>query len=728
MRRLLIVSNRLPVSVSKKKGKIIFSQSAGGLATGIGSFYQSYESLWIGWPGLSTNVDYERAEIREKLSENKMFPVFLTRDQVEKYYEGFSNKTIWPLFHYFTEYTVYNDRLWNAYQRVNSIFCDELNKIARPDDIIWVHDYQLMLLPQMIRELFPDITIGFFLHIPFPSFEIFRTLPWRNIILDGILGSDLVGFHTYDYVRHFISSVVRLKGLEHSLGKFTINDRIIKIDSFPMGIDYDKFANASDQDDVQKNIENLKKETKDKKVIISIDRLDYSKAIPQRLKAFDLLLRENPDLRGKIKLVLSIVPSRLKLEHYKRLKIEIDELVGRINGNYGTFGWTPIWYLYRNFPFEMLTAMYSISDVALITPFRDGMNLIAKEFIACKKDGKGVLILSDMAGASDELGEAIMINPNDIRSIKEALVQALELAGKEQVKINKKMQQKLQRYGVKRWAKDFIETLLRTKHEQHHLLSKRIDAKIRKKIVSDYSKAKKRLIFLDYDGTLVPFSKDPCKAGPDDELLNILLTLSKTEENEVVVISGRDKNTLQKWLGHLNIAIVSEHGAWLRIKGSPWETIEPLEQEWKKGIRPIIESYVDKTPGSLIETKEFSLVWHYRKADPGLAEMRARELVDTLQILTRNLDLQILEGSKVVEVKNYGINKGKAASKWLNENDWDFIFAVGDDWTDEDLFRAIPSDGYSVKVGYTSSAATYCLKSSKEVRKLLTEFTKVKQL
>ena len=247
---MLIISNRLPISVTKKKGELDFIPSTGGLATGLSSFYQTYESVWIGWPGIITRNADEKQVISTKLKNDNMFPVFLSKSQIEKYYEGFSNKTIWPLFHYFTQYVIYDNKLWEAYRDVNINFCEEVLEIAQADDIIWIHDYQLMLLPGLIREKLPEATIGFFLHIPFPSFEMFRTLPWRNDILHGLLGADLIGFHTYDYVRHFLSALTRLIGLDSTLGKLLFEDRTIKADSFPMGIDYQKFANSAQQKSV----------------------------------------------------------------------------------------------------------------------------------------------------------------------------------------------------------------------------------------------------------------------------------------------------------------------------------------------------------------------------------------------------------------------------------------------------------------------------------------------
>ena len=719
MQRILIVSNTLPVRIVKRKGLLNVHPSPGGLATGLSSFSDSTKNVWIGWPGLSPANANEKKHIEEQLQSQKIYPVYLQQSDIEKYYEGFCNKMIWPLFHYFTQYAVYDQAHWESYKKVNHLFCEAVLHVAEPEDTIWVHDYHLMLLPGLIREKLPQATIGFFLHIPFPSFEIFRLIPWRTEIMQGLLGANLIGFHTFDYVRHFLSSATRLLGLEHTWGTLTQGDRMIKVDSFPLGIDYEKYASASSEPSVKKEITKHLKKIGERKIVISIDRLDYTKGILQRLEAFHLFLDKYPEYHEKVTLILVAVPSRSKVETYRQLKHQVDEFVGRINGEHGTIGWIPVWYLYRSFPFTGLSALYSIADVALVTPFRDGMNLIAKEFIANKEDGSGVLILSEMAGAAHELGEAIIINPNNAEEIADAIHDAMILPEEEQIKRNREMQKKLKRYDVSRWAEDFMDKLIQAKELQGKMLTKHVDHQIRRNIVSDFSAAQRRLIFLDYDGTLISFAGTPQQATPDDGLIKLLERIAGTKGNTLVLISGRDKKTIDAWFGSLDIGLVAEHGAWLQERGQPWETIEPLSQEWKDEIRPILESYVDRTPGSFIETKEFSLVWHYRQASPGLAELRSRDLVENLVYLTANLDLQVLEGSKVIEVKNAGVHKGRAAQRWLRKEKWDFILAIGDDWTDEDLFKALPESAYSIKVGFASSVARHNLRSHHEVRELL---------
>jgi len=718
--RLVIVSNRLPVTAVKKEGKFQLEASAGGLATGLRSVSRAKDSLWVGWCGVARErLKGHEDEIDVMLKAVKCRGVRLTRHDVEYYYHGFSNKTIWPLFHYFPIYTVYDRHFWDAYKRVNMEFCDEVVKVAEKGDTIWIHDYQLMLLPRMLRDRLPDATIGFFLHIPFVSSEVFRLLPWRQEILEGILGADLIGFHTYDYVRHFSESVLRVCGYEHNFGYVSVGNRTVRVDAFPMGIDYKHYSAAGERPGVQEQMGRIRKRIGDRKLILGIDRLDYTKGIPERLEAFDLFLERNQEYRDKVTLVMVAVPSRTGVEHYRMLKRRVDELVGRINGKYGSIDWIPVWYMYRAVPFDKLIALYKLSDVALVTPLRDGMNLIAKEFVTSKADGRGVLILSEMAGAAKELGEAIIVNPNNQEEIVSAMEQALSMPEEEQIERNRVMQHRLARYSIGGWVGDFMDRLESVKRLQAERGISRLTAHVESRIVKDYKAGVKRLILLDYDGTLVPFTSWPKRAQPDQRVSSLLGRLARNRKNEVVIVSGRDRETLERWLGPLGVGLVAEHGVWVREPKGDWEAMEILKDDWKTQIRPLLELYVDRTPGSFIEEKSFSLAWHYRKADPGWGSTRARELRDDLENLVANLNIGVLEGSKVIEVKDSGINKGRALSGWLARGPWDFILAIGDDWTDEDMFEALPDTAYSIRVGLSATRARYNVESHEEVRSLL---------
>lgn len=721
MSKLIIVSNRLPVNIERRKGGFSFQQSVGGLATGISSFYKTYESIWIGWPGIdSDKIEKNKDGIRKRLaSDFNCHPVFLPRKDFDNYYSGFCNNTIWPLFHYFPQHTLYKENFWKSYKHINELFCEEVLTIAKDGDIIWIHDYQLMLLPKLLREKLPDATIGFFLHIPFPSFELFRILPWRNKILEGLIGSDLIGFHTYDYALNFLKSSQRLLGYEPDMGQIHSQDRIVKVDTFPMGIEFKRYYQSREDPKVQKEIEKLKKDVGNYQVILSIDRLDYTKGIIERLEGFNTFLEKNPEYKEKVVCILVAVPSRSQVTQYKMLKSQVDELIGKINGKHGTVGWTPIHYLYKFLPFATLTALYNIADISLVTPLRDGMNLIAKEYIATKTDGNGVLILSEMTGAAKELGEALIVNPNNNEEMADAIKKALEMPGLERVEKIRIMQKRIKRYNVVKWAEDFVGKLKSTKKLQEETHTRVLKIEEVEKLEKNYKKSSRRLFFLDYDGTLIQFFDKPEDAEPDNEVLGLLESLSSNKKNEVVLISGREKETLNKWFGHLNLNIISEHGVWMKKKQKSWEMLKPLKNDWKDEIREILELHVDRTPGSFIEEKEFSLVFHYRRVDPEIGSVRVSELIDNLLGLTSNKNLQVLEGHKVIDIKNSEINKGHAVMKWISKNNWDFILSIGDDVTDEDMFSILPDSAYSIKVGLQPTAARYNIQSPVEVISLL---------
>jgi len=719
MSRLLIVSNRLPITIAKEQDKLSYSPSAGGLATGLDSLDNPMERLWIGWIGMAIEEDRERATIEKDLYKDNLIPVFLNQEDIELFYEGFSNKVIWPHFHYFTQYTTYEDSYWESYKRVNELFAAAIIQQVVPGDTIWIHDYHLLLLPALLRKQLPDTPIGFFLHIPFPSYEVFRILPWRKALLEGVLGADVIGFHTYGYMRHFLSAVYRISGFENNFGKLLVDGRSINVEVFPMGIDYWKYATHEIVLSGEDHSFQIGRLAKKRKLILSIDRLDYTKGIPQRILAFEQFLNEHKEYQGKVILFLIVIPSRSNVDQYQDLKEEVERLVGRINGAYGTFEWFPIRYHHRSLTFPELSALYRESHIGLITPLRDGMNLIAKEFVASKeKSRKGVLILSEMTGASNEMTDALIINPQDSNAIVRALKQALEMTGAEQRWRMRKMQNQLKKYDVKYWGTSFLNELGKIGEESYNKKEVQLNKASVKELIDAYQQASKRLIVLDYDGTLMNFHVDPQAVSPDEDLLNLLSSLLEDDKNRVVINTGRDKTTINKWLGHLPIDFAAEHGVWIK-KGDNWLQNPGLRSEWKKEIRPVLEQLVERTPGSFIEEKDFSLAWHYRRADKNLGAKRVRESKDVLAYLIANLDLQILDGNKVVEVKNTGVSKGQATMEWLHLEEWDFVLAIGDDHTDEDIFKVLPPKSFSVKVGEDPSIANYRIRTVEQVRELL---------
>jgi len=734
-RRLIIVSNRLPFAVQEEAGKFQFSQSAGGLVTGLSSFLKTMRSssssisdyIWVGWPG-TTVSDQGRAVLKSAaLSQYDCYPVFLSVEEMERFYLGFCNSTIWPLFHYFPSKAVYSKEFWQQYKKVNHMFGQAIFEILQPNDLLWIHDYHLMLLPSIVRAKSPGTLTGFFLHIPFPSYEIFRLLPaeWRREILEGLMGADLLGFHTYDYTQHFLQCVVRILGHDHTMGQILTAERVVKTETFPMGIDFENFASATTDPQVERETQELKKSFPGAHIILSVDRQDYTKGILNRLAAFELLLETNPQYRGKIVLVMIVVPSRIGVEHYDKTKKHIEELVGKINGQFGNIKWTPVVYQYKHIPFKSLVALYKLSDVGLVTPLRDGMNLVAKEYIASRTDNTGVLVLSEMAGSAKELGEAIIINPNNPEEISLAIVDALEMPIEEQQRRNRLMRNRIRRYNVIRWAEDFINTLFSVQDTQNRFYAKLMTEDIRRSLSERYAHSKRRAIFLDYDGTLVPFFRRPEMAKPSAEVSILLKRLSQDNRNTIVLISGRDKSTLQEWFGESSMKLVAEHGIWLKNPNEEWKLFKEQTADWKSRIQPILELYADRLPGSFVEEKEFTLVWHYRAADPEQSSALARELQDHLTIFTANIDLQVIRGNKIIEVRAAGINKGSVGLHYLSSDIFDFVLAAGDDWTDEDLFKVLPDSAISIKVGIANTHARFTAQNIQEIHRLLQAFTAI---
>ena len=737
MSKTIIISNRLPLQVNIENDRIEVTPSVGGLATGLKSFHRDGDSVWIGWSGLTNEEIPEdlREKVYSEARKEACIAVNFTSEEIDGFYYGFSNRSIWPLFHYFMEYTEWNAQHWEIYKNVNQKYADVVVDHFSDGDTIWVHDYQLLLVPQMIREKRPNASIGFFNHIPFPSYEVFRTIPWREEILKGMLGANLIGFHTYDYERHFLSSVSRILRHPVNFNEVSLQDRTVKVDSFPMGIDYESFEQAAlnhsheklgTESDLQQRLNDHRKKSPDSKLILSIDRLDYTKGIAHRLRAFEYFLEKYPQYIGNIRLIMLAVPSRSNVPQYQLLKKEIDELVGRINGKFATVNWIPIWYFYRSMPFENLIDLYTSCNIALLTPIRDGMNLVAKEYIATRTDKTGVLILSEMAGAAQEMNEALIINPNNFEQISDAIYQAINMPEEEQIRRNTLLQKRLKRYSVEKWAGDFIKALEKSHEARNIFKATLITPALEEDIMNQFNKAQNRIFFLDYDGTLLNFVDKPDQAIPDPELLQLIHSLCELENTKVVLISGRDKETLGTWWQEVPVELIAEHGVWVRKMGKDWQLNEKVQKNWMEMVRPVIETFCDRTPGSFIEEKDYSLAWHYRKSDPDLGEMRANELSTVLKELISNHGLSVLEGNKVLEIKSSGVNKGKAANKFLLRNKFDFIFAIGDDWTDEFLFKELPEGSITVKVGVQNTGAKFFIHDTHGVRKLLKKFSESK--
>ncbi|MGB9808303.1 MAG: bifunctional alpha,alpha-trehalose-phosphate synthase (UDP-forming)/trehalose-phosphatase [Thermosulfidibacteraceae bacterium] len=722
--KVLLVSNRLPFSIGSD---LTFSKSPGGLASGVETFLKKADFiddyLWIGWPG--RHLDRKTLDLlRPKFKRHKVVPVDIPQKYLDKFYNGFCNRTLWPLFHSFTGYVVYDDSYWESYRIVNEIFFKEVSKYVDDSSFIWIHDYHLMLLPSMLREQFPNASIGFFLHIPFPPPEVFMQLPWKGEIFRGLLGCDLIGFHIHEYTSNFLRTLTRLWGIDHRMGNFEYEGRLIRVDTFPMGIDFDLFSSAYKMRRVQRYFREINKSLKGKRIIFSADRLDYTKGIYNRLLAFEGLLLKRPDLHGKIVLIMVVVPSREGVEHYQRMKKQLEEKISEINGRFGKLDWIPVIYYYRLLGFEELVAHYLASNVMLVTPLKDGMNLMAKEFVASRSDLKGVLILSEFAGSARELGEAVLVNPNSINELTNALEEALELPESEQSIRLMSMRDRLKRYDVVKWGREFLNTLSLLRNEKIKLETKGLEHHFGD-IVTRFHSASQRILFLDYDGTLVPIAPRPHIAAPDREVRELLNNLVLNEGTDVVIISGRKKEDLETWFSGIMVTLVAEHGLFVKEPDEDWRLLFSVSSDLKeaiKHIRNVMEIYVDRLPYSFIEEKDYSISFHYRTSDLELAKLRIPELIDELLILIRNMQVNLIFGRKVIEVRPAGTGKGIAAQYFLGRRDYDFILAAGDDATDEELFRSLPEDAVTIKVGLERSHAKFSTKSYRELRRLLENF------
>jgi trehalose 6-phosphate synthase/phosphatase len=727
--RLIIVSNRLPLTFQSPFNKTDpCKRSIGGLVTGIESYLKSaghtasdFEShLWVGWTGTFASTESEELEINSVCHSMGYMPVFFDKTVVERYYHGFCNRTVWPLFHHFPHLVEFDENDWIAYQQANEAFCRSLKKIIRDDDVVWIHDYHLMLLPQLLRQEYPHLAINFFLHIPFPTIDLFRHLPKeiQSSILGGIMGADVVGFHTYQYAKDFLDAGFKTLGVAHRENSCHFNDRNVSVDVFPMGIDYGGICELAKSTACETIRDAIKRDFRRFKLMLSIDRLDYTKGILNRLIAFDALLKDFPQWREKVVLMLIVAPSRREINSYQQMKRAIDEWVGNINGEHSTNTWTPIIYQYRQYDLMNLCALYGASDIGLVTPLRDGMNLIAKEFVASHHEKDGVLILSEMAGAITELTDAISVNPFNPSEITNAMNRALEMSATEMVDRNTRMHRRLEQYDVVHWADDLMQKTLSVKKMQSGVGSKLLNDDTQQMLVSDFKRAKSRLLLFDYDGTLAPFAENR-EAIPSQQLLSTLRQISGNAGNKVVIISGRDRKTLSAWFQDVNVSFGADLGAWVNDNGN-WILLSGFDTAWKTEFERLLKRYATKLPGSSIEEKECALVWDYRNTDPGLRLLRVGQLEYELQqILPGYTQLDCLKGNNSFIIRNIGSNKGDAAAYWLSENNYDFILAIGDDDADEELFNALPAGAHSLRVGHGATTAKYYIPRQELVSKLL---------
>ncbi len=684
---LIVASTRLPVTMTRGDDGWEVAESPGGLVTALKPVMKHRKFTWLGWPGTHVEEGEQKAVARE-LGRHGTSPVFLPKEHVDGFYQGFSNEVLWPLFHNFTERSHFNRESWRSYQVVNQIYADAIAKLASPSCLIWIHDYQLALVPQMLRAKGLGCPIGFFLHIPFPSAETYRTLPVAEDLLRGVLGADLIGFHAYEYVSHFRTSVLRVLGIESEPAAIRLHSREVSLDVMPIGIDPDEVHTMVRSDEARNEVTELERTYAGKRIIVGVDRLDYTKGIPQRLEAFEELLEKHPEWRENAVLIQVAAPSRTGVEEYQQLKRVVDELVGRINGHYATPSHTPVIYINQSISRVRLAGLYRAADVALVTPLRDGMNLVALEYVAARGNSGGTLILSEFAGAAHCLPGARLVNPFNTSQVASVLHDALENDGSSESFSH--MARFVGQNTAHYWAKSFLTELEQVRGDPQHV-SKVL--KVGDEPVRSLAKnAKAPLVLLDYDGTLRAYVTTPKDAVPDERILSVLRRLA--ERAHVYVVSGRDAKTLDAWLGALPVGLVCEHGLAIKSPGSgEWQRRTNVSgSALSRVVRPLFEDFVRRTPGSSIEQKQAAIAWHYRGADPEYGAFQAKELLTRLEDLLKRRPYKVLRGSRVIEVRHEHVTKGSAVGHLLERHpNADFLFVAGDDRTDEDMMTAIPS-------------------------------------
>ncbi|CAG8479648.1 5800_t:CDS:10 [Acaulospora colombiana] len=690
--RLLVVSNRLPVTITKTNDEYAFRMSSGGLVSALSGLKKMMTFTWIGWPGLHIPEE-ERKVVTEKLKEHSCLPVFVNDDLADRHYNGFSNSILWPLFHYHPGEITFNQEDWDAYESVNGLFADAINNIVQDGDLVWIQDYHLMLLPSMLRERIgdnkQDVKIGFFLHTPFPSSEIYRE------VLIGVLSSDLIGFHTYDYARHFLSSCTRILGLSTMPNSADYEGRHVHVGTFPIGIDPEKFIEGLNQSKIQERIKALEEEFKDVKLIVGVDRLDYIKGVPHKIHAFEVFLSEHPEWVGKVVLVQVAVPSRQDVEEYQNVRNLVNELVGRTNGKFGTVEFVPIHFIHRSVSFDELVALYAVSDVCLVSSTRDGMNLVSYEYVSCQQKKNGVLILSEFAGAAQSLNGSLIVNPWNAEELSNAIYEAVNMP----ISLRKSNHQKLYRYVNKytaaNWGTSFVNEL-----KEYGVREKLRHLEFRKTVESAKS-AKKRVILLDYDGTLTSTGTMPEFANPSSNILRILkhpqCLQGQVDPTKHGISDGR--------------IIIDETDGWYRL-------VEQVDPAWKEKILPLFSHYTERTPGSFIEEKEINITWHYQGADSEFGNWQASELQVNLEKLLCHIPLSALEVRPVTVDKSTAV---RAIIKDLrqSEDDVDFVLCIGDSKSDEPVFsilKELMPDCYTSTVGKKQTEAKYYLENNPKTR------------
>ncbi|HEX5466552.1 MAG TPA: trehalose-phosphatase [Candidatus Limnocylindrales bacterium] len=766
MPRLILVSNRLPITVRSERGELSVAPSMGGLATGLGDLHAAGEGLWIGWPGETWRLtEAQRRELATRLDDMRLVPVDLSAAEVERYYDGFANGVLWPILHSQLDHVPLVLRGWETYRRVNERFAEVVIATAQPGDLIWIHDYQLALLPALVRARLPKAAIGFFLHVPFPPAELARVLPWRREFVEGILGASLVGLHTSADSSHLRDAAVGIAGAHAERGGVSVGGRRVRIRAHPMGVDAARWDSVARSPQVAAYLERLTEELAGRRMVVSVDRLDYTKGVLRRVLAFERLLDRNPALRGRVRLVQVAAPSREGVGAYRAYARAVDQEIGRINGRYATVADVPIHHLGRTVAQEHIVALYRAASVGLVTPLRDGMNLVAKEFAASRADGDGVLVLSEFAGAASELTGALLTNPYDIEATAATIRRALDMPATERRRRMSLLRGQVRRADLRHWADAFMASLRDSAASQGGLARRPSSASdadagagAEARAGTDRSRAedghpadlhagsvpipfgiatgvsspeelagallapevRSLVVVLDYDGTLVAFQDRPAAARPDPALHELLERLAGLPGITVHLVSGRRRSELDGWFRGLPVGLHAEHGLWSRPPDQEaWRRRREAQPPWFGTIRTLLDAAARDVPGSHVEVKDASLAWHWRAAAADLAEPRARRLAARLRKATSELEAELLEGDHVLEVRPDDIDKGLVVRDSLGGDPDERALIIGDDATDEDMFGVARPRDMSVHVGGGPSRAAFRLSGPTDVRALL---------
>ncbi|MCP3987419.1 MAG: bifunctional alpha,alpha-trehalose-phosphate synthase (UDP-forming)/trehalose-phosphatase [bacterium] len=707
--RIVVMSNRLPFTYSRTAGGLKRQPSPGGLVSALEPTLRRRGGTWIGWPG----VELKKGErISTRADTYRVAPVALSETDITRYYHGFSNRTLWPLFHSLPGHTQFVRKDWNVYADVNERFADVALRHARNAELVWIHDYHLMLTPEFMRRAHREARLAFFLHIPFPPFDIFRLCPWDKELLRGLIACDLIGFHIEYYAQNFIDCAEKILGARVDREAMIIEDgdRVAKVGVFPIGIEFDLF---------QEQAMRARRESQRERVVLGVDRLDYTKGIPERIRAFERLLELHPRHKGNVVLLQLAVPSRSQVAEYRDLKSEIDELVGQVNGRFATSTWSPIRYLYRSFPRDRLCGLYRDADVALVTPLRDGMNLVAKEYVACQVDDPGVLILSRMAGAAETMREALQVNPFDLDGTAEAIHRALTMDEEERASRISSLRRRERRDNVEAWVEYFLTA---GSGESAHL--EPISEREIQNWLRGYVKNYPLCLFLDYDGTLTPLVSHPSKAVLSTDMREVLMSCARRVDTEVSIVSGRSLDDVRKIVGEPSLIYAGNHG--LEVEGPEIKRFRHEDLvHYEARAHELFEALEEIAgEGAWTEAKGPTLTFHLRKVPEA---RRSHYLTIARKLMTKH-GYQARDAHAAVEARPpIGWDKGRAVLHILRElygPDWSErvrVIYVGDDQTDEDAFRFLSGLAMTFRVGSadTPTAALHRLPNVEGVRRLL---------